>query len=463
MNKRVKKMLDEVLDEITPSENDRSMLSGALKRILDAADEVIGDKPLEKTIAGSFIRDTWLPDKKEIDLFILFPVSYSRRRLEKRGLETGRKIMKKVGGDYEIAYAEHPYVRGRTGHFSVDIVPCYKVPSASDIKSAVDRTPFHNRYITRNLKPAMAGDVRLLKQFAKAADIYGSDVRTMGLSGYLCELLIIRYRTFLCLVKSAKYWKFGKFIDLEGHCAPNIRNEKFGDDPLVVIDPTDPKRNVSAALSVPNFKKFVDRCSSFCKKPSKDFFRIRRIPLRKAELRRFLKQRGTKLYVIRFRRPPVVDDILWSQKRKTKGRLEKLLEKHDFRVSGSSVWSDDKWSYLIFEMEEWRLPPLRKVEGPPASSGSHSMEFVEKYGNEKVFVKGERLVAETGREYRKAEGLLRDFLHGSKGALMKKGVRSNIAGAIAEGFAILEGRSVESLVGKDKAFSVFLKKYFECD
>jgi len=463
MARNAKEILEDVLKEITPNEKERNLLSDALKRILISTDNVIGKTKLEKTIAGSFIRDTWLSDKKEIDLFILFPVTYSRTRLEKKGLEVGKSIMRKVGGRYEVAYAEHPYVRGRMGAFSVDIVPCYKVSSASNIKSAVDRTPFHNRYITRNLRPDMSGQVRLLKQFTKAADIYGSDIRTMGFSGYLCELLIIKYRSFLNLVRSAKWWGFGKFIDLENHCAYKDWRKKFGKEPLVVIDPTDPKRNVAAALSVSNFNKFIDKCRAFYNKPSKDFFRVKKIPLKRTELKEFLSERGTKIYVIRFKRPKVVDDILWAQKRKTMRRLKRLLEKHDFKVFGSAVWSDEKWSYIIFEMEKWELPPLQKVRGPPVSSEVHSKEFREKYGKKRAHAEGERWMAETKRKYRKAGNLLEKFLGEPENVLRKRGIRSKISEEIANGFSVLEGKSSERLIGREEGLSVFLKKYFGAD
>jgi tRNA nucleotidyltransferase (CCA-adding enzyme) len=184
-------ILRKVLKKITPTDKERKELVGVLNKLTDAADSIIEPMGLDKTIAGSFIRDTWLTDKKEIDLFIMFPVSCSRLELEKLGLEAGREIVRKLKGKYEIAYAEHPYVRGKINGFSVDIVPCYKVKSASKIISAVDRTPFHNIYIAKNLKPEMSKEVRLLKQFCKSIEVYGSDIRTLGFSGYLCELLTI--------------------------------------------------------------------------------------------------------------------------------------------------------------------------------------------------------------------------------------------------------------------------------
>jgi tRNA nucleotidyltransferase (CCA-adding enzyme) len=454
-------VLRKVLKKITPTEREREGLEGILRRLMHVVDGVINPMGLDKTIAGSFIRDTWLADKKEIDLFIMFPVSCSREDLEKFGLDAGKKIIRKLKGEYEIAYAEHPYVRGKVDGFAIDIVPCYRVESASKIISAVDRTPFHNRYIAEHLKPEMAGEVRLLKQFCKAIDVYGSDIRTLGFSGYLCELLIIKHRTFRSLVLSAAKWRPGKCIDLESHCPVKNLGSFFRDQPLIVIDPTDPKRNVAASLSEENFIRFVKSCEHFVKRPSEGFFerdmKFTKIP----ELRKHLKARGTKIFAVRFQRPKVVDDILWSQMRKTLARLVKLLEDNDFEVFDTSVWSDEAFSYMLFEMRNWLAPKIRKLRGPPVYSKKHSKQFTEKYKKEKAYVEGKIWVAEVNRKYRRAENLLGDFLKGNEKNLLKNGVRSYVAKGIAKDFEILSERAFERDVMKNREFARFLRRYFE--
>jgi len=456
----MEKVLKRVLKKITPSNKDREELSGILNMVIDATDRLIRPVGLDKTIAGSFIRDTWLKDKKEIDLFIMFPVSYSRGDLERHGLEMGKKIVKKLKGKYEIAYAEHPYVRGKVNGFSIDIVPCYKVKSASKIISAVDRTPFHNKYIAKRLKPEMASEVRLLKQFCKAIEVYGSDIRTLGFSGYLCELLIIKYKTFKKLVISAIKWKFGEFIDLEGHCS--IKNPRlfFKDQPFIVIDPTDPKRNVAAVISEENFIKFVKSCENFVNKPSEKFFERDMRTIGVEEIRKHLKSRGTKIFALCFERPKVVDDILWSQMRKTSLRIVNLLKDNDFEVFDNFVWSGERSSYLMFEMKNWFLPKIRKLRGPPVYSKKHSKQFTEKYKESKLYVEGKMWVVEVERKYRRMEDLLNDFLERNGKDLLKDGIRSYIAKSVSKGFRILSGRDFER-VAKNREFARFLRKYFE--
>ncbi len=110
----------------------------------------------------------------------------SREELETEGLALARSIATLFTDRFHEKYAEHPYINATIDDVDVDLVPCYNVDSATRIQSAVDRTPFHTRYITDKIN-GLIDDVLLLKQFTKAGGIYGSDQMTEGFSGYLCE------------------------------------------------------------------------------------------------------------------------------------------------------------------------------------------------------------------------------------------------------------------------------------
>lgn len=166
------KVLKEVLKYIKPKQEEKKKLENLAKKALNLANKEIKKLRGEAILAGSITRDTWLSDKLEFDVFILFPESFNNKQLEKLGLEIGKDVIQKLGGSYSIEYAEHPYVSGEVEGIRMDIVPCFKVKSPEKLKSAVDRTPFHVKYIEKNLKPAMSDEVRLLKQFCKANEMY---------------------------------------------------------------------------------------------------------------------------------------------------------------------------------------------------------------------------------------------------------------------------------------------------
>lgn len=62
---------------------------------------------------------------------------------------------------------------------------------------------------------------------------YGSEFKVGGFSGYLCELLIINYGSFLEVLRNVwTDWKPGYQIDLMEYGTSNLF-----DDPLIVVDP----------------------------------------------------------------------------------------------------------------------------------------------------------------------------------------------------------------------------------
>jgi len=152
--------------------------------------------------------------------------------LKKKDFYIARRIAHDAES-FEERYAEHPYINAVFSGYEVDLVPAFAVKSASEIKSAVDRTPFHNAYVTERIA-GLEDEVLLLKQFMKGIGVYGSELRKRGFSGYLAELLIIHYGSFIALLEAACEWKRSITIDIEKH------GILVHDDPMVMIDPQIP-------------------------------------------------------------------------------------------------------------------------------------------------------------------------------------------------------------------------------
>ncbi len=459
----MKSVIAEVKKLIKPSSSEEKEMKTILDAVVKATKKTVKDYGLDFTVSGSFIRNTWLPDKKEFDIFILFPVKYSRGELESLGLDIGKKIMKTLGGKAEIAYAEHPYTRGVYKKYSIDIVPCYKVKSASEIKSAVDRTPFHNEYMKKHITRKLADEVRLLKRFTKSIGVYGSDVKTMGFSGYLCEILILHYKTFSRFVKDASSWEPQVFIDIEGHCIVKDARSVFKDQPLVAIDPTDPKRNVAAALSPENFAGFVKHCRDFLARPAIDaFFYDKKVPS-SGKLKNLMEKRSTHFLGIHMPRPDVVDDVIWSQLRRTARRIEKILAENDFLAIGKMEFADDDDIIIVFEMEIWNLPPVKKMKGPPVFNVKNSNRFKNKYGKRgRVFVESDRWVAEIEREYVTPEIVLGDIFSHNTTELLEMGIASKLAENAAK-TKIIKKEDIYRFIEEKKEFRKNLHYYLTKD
>jgi len=444
-------LLQSILKEIRPTEMERKRVEEFVNEILRVSKTITG---LDSLICGSIGKFTWLRGDHDIDLFILFPKTVSREDLERNGLSYGKKIVSALKGNYVIKYAEHPYVHARISGFDIDIVPCYRIKKGEQIKSAVDRSPLHLEYILEKLNPELKDEVRLLKQFCKGIGVYGSDAKNLGFSGYICELLVIKHGTFIDILKKASKWVAPQIIKLEAG------KLKSSENALIVIDPTDPKRNAAANLSTENFVRFIKASKRFLEKPSRGYF----FPAKPRELNgkeiRALRKRETKFLAIRFKKPDIIDDILYLQLRRAVKRLCSLLRYNGF-VPLRSYELVSKDVLLVFELEVWCLPHIKKMIGPPIFSKRHSKEFLMKYKDHRPFIEGARWVVEIERKNKTAFDLLRKFIGRRVEHLESDGIPKNISKEFSKA-GLLEHEKFWRFIKGNRDFSASLrKKYFE--
>ncbi len=467
-SQKVREVLEEVLKKIRPTLEQRKKFNSLSNKILEVTNQRASKYRGKAIIAGSLTRDTWLPSKNEFDVFVIFPKQVSEEDLEKYGLEIGKKVIEDLGGSWRIEYAQHPYVRGSINDIEVDIVPCFEVESGEEIQSAVDRTPFHVKYLDKKLPRQLSDDVRLLKAFLKANEIYGADAKTEGFSGYICELLIINYGRFIDVLQAVDRWLPKEIIDIENYWDEKDYKKlrkNFMDETLIIIDPVDRNRNAAAAVSAENFYKLKKVAREFLEEPKVEMFFKKPVqPLTEKELKLQLQNRGTELILIKFGRPDVVPDILWPQLRRAVKRLEGIMHEYEFQVHRSDCWSDEKDSCVILlEMEISKMPLIDEKIGPYVWKEDNAKDFIKKYDGIAIngpYIRDNTWRAEVKRQWKSAIGKLKDSLSDKEEILEAKGLPNYVASEIVEGFEILENEKISELL-KDKEFGVFLRKYFE--
>jgi tRNA nucleotidyltransferase (CCA-adding enzyme) len=420
-------IFDEVLQRVKPSSADVGSLHDTARDIIGRLDNEARQMGLDvySIHVGSTARDTWLKGTKDIDIFLMFPTDTPREKLEISGLMLARTL----SDQYEERYAEHPYINTKYQGLDVDLVPCYRVDDPSSIISAVDRSPFHNDYVISHIN-GLCDEARLLKQFARGTGVYGSELRTQGFSGYLCELLIIHYGSFLNVIINGANFRRGQVIDIEGHIDPSVEHP----EPLIVIDPVDPKRNVAAALSSQKFYEFIGACRRFLESPSIDYFFPPPVkPFSEEELLELLSQRETLLFTIAFDAPDIVEDTLFPQLRKAEESISAMMERHEFKVYRSGVWSDMIRCVILFEMLVWELPDIERHLGPPLEEREHSKKFLEKYPE--AYIMDYRYAADIKRRHRDVYGLISHKLNSC-------GLGKQVARSLREESIILTDRDV---------------------
>ncbi len=451
-----------VRDRIDPDAEERTRLADAVAELATRVETAVADLPVDADViqVGSTARGTWLSGDRDIDLFVRFPPDLPRERLESYGLDVGRAVLP----DGHEEYAEHPYVKGSYDGFDVDLVPCYDVADATEIQSAVDRTPFHNAYLTERLDDDLAADVRVFKRFLKGIGAYGSDLRTRGFSGYLSELLVLEYGGFRAVLDAATDWHPPVELDPEDH------GRKSFDDPLVVIDPTDPERNVAAVLSADNVARLQHYAREFLADPREElFFRPDPEPLSAEAVRAQIDARGTTPVAIVFDAPAVVEDQLYPQLERSIEGVVSELDRRGFeplraatfaseRPDGATDKADDapfETAVLFVELSVAELPATERHNGPPVHVGRHATGFYEKYADDTdvygPFIDGDRYVVEREREFTSPASLL------ASDALFDVSLGKQVAEQLRVGHDVLVGDEVATLA---TGFGIELARYF---
>jgi tRNA nucleotidyltransferase (CCA-adding enzyme) len=450
-----------VADRVTPDADERERLATVAERVVDRAESAIADLPVDADVVqvGSTARGTWLAGDRDIDVFVRFPPDLPREDLESYGLTVGRAAVP----DGREEYAEHPYIKGAVEGFDVDCVPCYRVPTAADIQSAVDRTPFHNAYLRERLDEDLTREVRLAKAFLKGVGAYGSDLRTKGFSGYLTELLVVEYGGFRALLAAAADWHPPVVLDPEGH------GTREHDDPLVVVDPTDPERNVAAVCSATNVARLTHHARRFLATPDADRFEPRDpASLSREAMADHLDRRGTHPVAVRFDPPDAVADQLFPQLEKSLAGVVGALDRAGFDVLRADAWAvdggdgtdaavgDATWSdaVLLCECEVLERPTVERHEGPPVGVGEHAAGFYDAYADDPEvygpFLADGRYVAERERPHRTARDLL-------ESGLFEVSLGVGVERSLREGYDVLVGEECLALAD---AFGEQLARYF---
>ena len=439
-----------VLERVTPDDAERAAMEAAVERLVERTTEALAERLVDADIVqvGSTARGTWLAGDRDIDLFVCFSPSLERAELRRHGLDIGHEVLPEGREEY----AEHPYVVGEIEGFDVDLVPCYAVDEATEIQSAVDRTPFHTRYLRERITPDLAADIRVCKQFLTGIGVYGSDLRTKGFSGYLTELLVVEYGGFRPLLEAAADWSPPVTLDPEDHAAASFR------DPLVVIDPTDPERNVAAVLSTENVARFQHFARDLLDDPREEvFFPEYGNAVSAADVRTAFDARGTTPFAISFERPDIVDDQLWPQLDRSREGVADELVRRGFDIFRTAAFANEERVVLLFELAVAERPRVERHTGPPVQVRAHAERFYDAYEDSDAygpFIEDDRYVVERTREFVSAE----EFL--SSDALLDVALGTQVESALREAYELLAGDELGALATE---FGVELAQYLSPD
>jgi tRNA nucleotidyltransferase (CCA-adding enzyme) len=460
VNSALSQVIDEALKRVVPSSEEREHVRAAteLARTLVVDEASRTGLNIAVEVGGSVAKDTWLSKDVDIDLFMLFPTNISKKDLGELGLTMAKRAFS--GYKQRERYAEHAYLEAWVREVRVNIVPCYRTRQGNWL-SAADRSPYHTRYVVEKLRvERLMDDIRLFKKFVKGIGAYGAEIRVSGLSGYLCELLILHYGSFPKALEAISRWRFGEVIDSERLYKGRVEeSRRLFSEPLIVIDPVDQNRNVAAAVSRNRMSELIAASRFFLEKPSTSFFTPDGAEESQEDLRKIFSSLEYDVIAVEVRTGGEVPDILWGELLKTQSALKHLLRANDFVVLQSDVWSDEvESSVIIFALETKALSKSKRHPGPPGDTDGVA-PFLEKHATDAVagpWVEEGRWMVGVKRRYVSAETLLRDKLSdGGHGVGVSRGLVEALASS-----RLLVGPEVLSLYGKE-GFARFLTRFLE--
>jgi tRNA nucleotidyltransferase (CCA-adding enzyme) len=461
MPNELNEVMRQVLDKITPTEAERKCMEALAKNLelkVSAACEEFSLEAIVR-VEGSVAKNTWLKGDPDVDVFMRLSPSIPRKVMGDISLKVARKATE--GAIQVERFAEHPYLEAFVDDTRVNIVPCYDVKPGEWL-SATDRTPYHTDYINQHMDEALRSDVRLLKKFMKGVGVYGAEIKVGGFSGYLCELLVLHFGSFVKVLEALAKHVSRRVVDIEGYYEKRQRElELLFPEPLVFIDPVDKARNVASAVQPQRLHILVASSRAFLAKPNIEFFYPLKVhPLSVEELRKITIDRGSSLLFLTVDKIDAVPDILWGQLIRTRKSLRKQLELNDFKVLRDEVWTEDKAEFMIFvfEIEQNTLPDVKKHLGPPLEFQRECDSFLAKYAMKSEVLSGPFI--ENGRwmvELRRKNFDAAEFLRAKLSSGGKDiGVAELISDALRENFLVLRGDEVIEHYAYSKEFAGFL-------
>ncbi|MFP3214113.1 MAG: CCA tRNA nucleotidyltransferase [Nitrososphaeria archaeon] len=362
----IKKLVEQIKQQVTPSQKDRERL----KEIENIISERLRRKGLKFILGGSYARDTWLPEDADIDFFVLFDPALGSDGIGKKGLKELEEVVKDL--NYWKNYAEHPYIEGMLNGIKFNLVPCADVPPGKWITS-MDRSRYHNEYLLKKLNPELRGEVRVFKKFLKSNGLYGAEIKVGGVSGYLSEVLAVKYGSFVEILKNIVAWEQGEVVALEPY---DYDPKKVFTTPVIILDPVDQKRNLALAIKNRVLGKLKVLALNFLKSPDVKYFAERQpVPEDRT---------SNNVVMISFKAPDLVEDIRWGMYYKAEEAVRNAFKNSGYRIIRSTVSEYDTWVtiavFLEFDKKNFEIrsgPSVYFPENVIKFLKSHSYVWVE--------------------------------------------------------------------------------------
>ncbi len=376
-------LLKKTLEQIKPSKEEVEQL----KKIANEFGELLKKYQIDFFFGGSFAKGTFLKNVNDIDVYLLMDreeeISDLKKKLKKLAEENNLNL--------EVLHGSRDYFHLTYKGILFEMVPILNIKNPEEATNSTDISKFHVEFVKSKIKenPKLKDEILLFKYFLKQKGLYGAESYNKGFSGYLAEVLVIYFGSFLDTLEFfSKTTLPIEIPKIDGDLKSYLKNHGKLNDYFNVLDPVLNKRNLGMAVSKekvlelifeskkffisPNFEKVdkVKELFEFYKKLNKEKFAL-------------LKVEFTDFYKKKYSNP----DIIGSKMLKKAKEIENLLMKHQFPVHHSVFKFDKnkKEGYHLILTE--KLPELKKKKGPNLFVNKEHLErFLDKCSNKSSLI-----------------------------------------------------------------------------
>lgn len=286
--KKINDIFEEVIKENRVPKDELLFIKNKVDEFLNDFKKVLSKNKVDAQIfvGGSYARETLIKKKLyDVDVFVRFD---KKNYGEKDLTSVLEKLLKDFKEKTKVHGSRDYFKIKISDNFEIEVIPVIKISKPSEAGNITDLSYSHVNYIKKKMNEKIKKEVILTKVFCQANNLYGAESYINGFSGYALELLIIKYKSFLNLIREVSKLKNGEkiFVDIEKYyknkreIMMNLNESKLA-SPIILIDPTYKQRNALAALSNESFEIFRRESMKLISNPSKNFFNERKIDIEK--------------------------------------------------------------------------------------------------------------------------------------------------------------------------------------
>ena len=386
-----------ILDKIKPSIKEEEKLRNEINLLLNDLKKSLKNASI--SVGGSIAKGTWLKDDHDIDIFIKFNYNQYKNKDISKILE---KSLRRF--EFTRQHGSRIYYQIKRNNLTYELVPVLETKKIDKILNVMDISPLHTNYVIKNTTQKLRDEIRIAKSFFKANNLYGAETHKKSFSGYAIEVLVIHFNGFNNLLKATSKWKTLEIIDPKRYYSNKeeiirLLNKSKLTSPLILIDPVQKDRNITAVLSVKNFTEFKKLAKQYLKTKSEKFFIKNEIIINK------LKGH----IIIEIIPKNMSTNVLSGKISKSLEHIKNHLDNEGF-VLANYGWKWDTKVYFWFKLKKESLSKFKKHFGPKLDDKINLQKFRDRWKHTRILVESKRVFVHAPRRFTNAIDFLKYIL-----------------------------------------------------